>query len=35
MIFAIINNLPELALGVCWSWFMFNRGRWWQRRQQQ
>jgi hypothetical protein len=29
MIFAIINNLPELALGLCWTsmvWIL--RGKW-------
>jgi hypothetical protein len=31
MLFAIINNLPELILGVTWTGVVFSAGRRYQR----
>lgn len=29
---AVFNNLPELALGLCWTWMVFGLGRRFERR---
>jgi len=31
MMIAVFNNLPELALGLCWSAAVFSLGRRYQR----